>query len=112
MSCRRSTATISADPATAVEADGPLADEFVSRARDVLGGAPVEIEAIRVGQRAIPADGLTVAGHLDESERLYVIATHSGVTLALHLADLAAEEIVGGRRAEALAPFRPQRFSA
>jgi glycine/D-amino acid oxidase-like deaminating enzyme len=72
----------------------------------------VELEAVRVGQRAIPGDGLTVAGHVDERERLYAVVTHSGVTLAPVLARLAAEEVVGGVRADVLEPFRPQRFAA
>ena len=103
----------SADPAVAVAADGPTAHEFVVRLGRLLRGAEgVELEAIRVGQRALPADGLTVAGHVGESGRVYVIATHSGVTLAPLLGRLAADEIVHAARQDVLAPFRPQRFTA
>jgi glycine/D-amino acid oxidase-like deaminating enzyme len=102
-----------ADPAVAVAADGSIAQEFVFRLSQVVRGAEgVELEAIRVGQRALPADGLTVAGHLDESGRLYVVATHSGVTLGPLLGRLAATEIISGSREDVLAPFRPQRFLA
>jgi glycine/D-amino acid oxidase-like deaminating enzyme len=102
----------SADPAQPVSADGPLAAEFVRRLGDVLrGGDRAEIEAIRVGQRAMPADGITIAGRLDGGGRIYVVATHSGVTLALLLGRLAAEEVVRDGEADLLAPFRPQRFA-
>ena len=91
----------SADPAIAADADGAIAREFRSRVGQVLRGADaVELEVVRVGQRAIPVDGLTVAGHVDEGERSYVVATHSGVTLAPLLGRLAAAEIVDGTRAE------------
>jgi glycine/D-amino acid oxidase-like deaminating enzyme len=100
-----------ADPAVPVAADGSTAQEFVFRLSQVLRGAEqAELEAIRVGQRAIPADGITVAGYVNDARRLYVIATHSGVTLAPLLAHLAANEIVHDTQEDLLAPFRPQRF--
>jgi glycine/D-amino acid oxidase-like deaminating enzyme len=40
----------------------------------------------------------------------YVIATHSGITLAPLLGELIAEEIVSGEMSDLLAPFRPDRF--
>ncbi|HVC82377.1 MAG TPA: hypothetical protein VNL35_17965 [Chloroflexota bacterium] len=42
---------------------------------------------------------------------LYVIVTHSGVTLAPILAELATREVHGSSEA-LLAPFRPDRFTA
>lgn len=102
----------SVDPGVAVAADGSTAQEFVFRLSQILqGGERTKLEAIRVGQRAIPADGTTVAGHVDDAARLYVIATHSGVTLAPLLAGLAANEIFHGKQEDLLAPFRPQRFN-
>jgi len=56
----------------------------------------------------IPADGLTVAGHVDDGGRLYVVATHSGVTLAPLLGRIAAAEIVDETLNEVLGPFRPR----
>lgn len=101
----------SADPGVTVGADGSTGRELVRRLGTVLrAGERAELEAIRVGQRAIPADGLTVSGHVDDGGRLYVIVTHSGVTLAPLLAHLAAGEIVHGARESILAPFRPQRL--
>jgi glycine/D-amino acid oxidase-like deaminating enzyme len=59
----------------------------------------------------MPADGITIAGRLDGSGRIYVVATHSGVTLAPLLGRLAADEVVQDGEADLLAPFRPQRFA-
>jgi glycine/D-amino acid oxidase-like deaminating enzyme len=67
---------------------------------------------MRVGQRALPADGLTVAGPAGAAGRIYVVATHSGVTLAPLLGRLAADEIAAGELRDELAAFRPQRFAA
>jgi glycine/D-amino acid oxidase-like deaminating enzyme len=95
--------------ATADTATGP---EFLRRLAEVLhGGDRAELEGVRVGFRVLPLDGQTVAGHVDGADRVYVIATHSGVTLAPLLGRLAAAEIVDGDCAAILEPFRPQRFS-
>lgn len=76
----------------------------------VVGGEYAEIEEVRVGQRALPADGLTVCGFTDDRRALYTVATHSGITLAPALAPMVAEEVLRGGRAELLADFRPTRF--
>jgi glycine/D-amino acid oxidase-like deaminating enzyme len=101
----------SADPALPAAGDGHIAQEFLARLRQVLrGGESTELEAIRVGQRPIPLDGLTVAGRVDEGGRLYVLVTHSGVTLAPLLARLSADEIVHDSENDILRPFRPHRL--
>ena len=64
----------------------------------------------RIGVRPMPADDRTIAGALPGVPECYVIATHSGITLAPVLGELIAEEIVSGEVAEILAPFRPDRF--
>ena len=98
-----------ADPAAPVGVAGPVGQEFRRRLADVLrGGDEVELEEVRVGQRVIPADGLTVAGHVDDGGRLYVVATHSGVTLAPLLGRIAAAEIVDETLNDVLGPFRPR----
>jgi len=94
-----------ADPAAP---DAGVAAEFARRLPEVLAGTEdVPIEAVRVGQRAIPADGRTVAGFTDP--RFYVVATHSGVTLAPLLGDLVATEVYG-TESPMLATFRPGRW--
>jgi glycine/D-amino acid oxidase-like deaminating enzyme len=89
----------------------PIGRELADRLGTLLRGAErAELEAVRVGRRALPVDGLSVVGRLDDDARVYVVATHSGVTLALVLARLAVAEIAGERTEEVLGPFRPQRF--
>jgi glycine/D-amino acid oxidase-like deaminating enzyme len=43
---------------------------------------------------------------------VYVAVTHSGVTLAAHLAQLITTELLSGTPAAELAPYRPGRFAA
>jgi glycine/D-amino acid oxidase-like deaminating enzyme len=94
------------DPALPVSPG--LVEAAVERLGEVLVAAEdVAVERVRVGQRAIPADGRTVAGFT--SARHYVVATHSGVTLAPLLADLVAGEVTG-TESPLLTPFRPDRF--
>ncbi|WP_017591879.1 NAD(P)/FAD-dependent oxidoreductase [Nocardiopsis potens] len=98
-----------ADPAAG---PGPrAAGALRERLAEVLvGGEFAEVAEVRVGRRALPADGLTVCGFADPGSRLYTIATHSGITLAPVLARWAAEEILDGADRPELAGFRPGRF--
>jgi glycine/D-amino acid oxidase-like deaminating enzyme len=58
----------------------------------------------------MPRDGRTIAGPLPGVPDCYVIATHSGITLAPLLGELIADEIVAGEVSTMLEPFRPDRF--
>jgi len=69
------------------------------------------IETATIGIRPIPADGFSAVGWMAGIEGLYVMVTHSGVTLAPILAELAVREVHGLSEA-LLAPFRPDRFTA
>ncbi|TCC36206.1 NAD(P)/FAD-dependent oxidoreductase [Kribbella speibonae] len=101
-----------ADPARGADTAGSLATELSERLSGVLRlDGPVEIQRLQVGRRSIPADGKTVSGFTGNGAWLYVIATHSGVTLAPLLADYAAQEVVQGNPVDQLAPFRPDRFA-
>jgi glycine/D-amino acid oxidase-like deaminating enzyme len=87
--------------------------EFAARARAVLPGEPeLQVAAVLEARRAIPADGLTVAGWLDPGHAVYAVATHSGVTLALLLGRLVAAEIDDREQSPLLARFRPDRFGS
>ena len=65
---------------------------------------------LTLAYRPFPADGLPVAGALDNGP--YVCVMHSGMTLAAIVADLATADILGqqGNREALLAPYRPQHF--
>ena len=109
-----------ADPDSESPDDGSeRALALLARARALLPGlagkVPVEALArectIRIGIRPVPVDDLTIAGPVEGVPGLYVIATHSGVTLGPILGKLAAEELASGRVPPELAPFRFARFA-
>ena len=89
------------------------ADDLLARARRYLPGLDgAEAVPVPVGWRPMPLDGYPVMGFTSEAPNLYVALTHSGVTLAPALSQLAAQEICDGTPAEAvLGPYRPQRFA-
>ncbi|MFF4829698.1 NAD(P)/FAD-dependent oxidoreductase [Streptomyces sp. NPDC001312] len=100
-----------ADPAAPPAVDGQHAGELCRRLTDLLAGTEgARLESLRVGQRALPADGLTVAGFLGDSARIYTLATHSGITLGPLLGRLAAQELLTGEPDDLLADFRPGRL--
>lgn len=100
-----------ADPANPPRLDDPHANELRDRLTGLLSGAEgARLESLRIGQRAMPADGLTVAGFLGSGGRTYVLATHSGITLGPLLGRLAAREVSTGNSTMQLAGFRPDRI--
>jgi glycine/D-amino acid oxidase-like deaminating enzyme len=87
--------------------------ELLRRAGGILRRLEdARLESLRVGVRPLPRDGLTVAGWAPDVEGLYVLVTHSGITLAPVLGELVAQEIGYGGEEPLLAPFRPARFSS
>ena len=89
------------------------ADDRLARASRYLPGlAGAQAVPVPVGWRPMPLDGYPVIGFASEAPNLYVALTHSGVTLAPALSELAAQEICDGTPADAvLGPYRPQRFA-
>jgi glycine/D-amino acid oxidase-like deaminating enzyme len=85
------------------------AHELVALARDRLRGAErAAIESATVGIRALPVDRLPVIGPVRDG--LYVIVTHSGMTLAPALGEIVEAEILDERQSDVLDLFRPARF--
>ena len=68
------------------------------------------LERLTLGFRPVPIDGMPVVGPVPGVQNAYVVVTHSGVTLAPILGELATAEILGAAPAELLAPFRPPRL--
>lgn len=84
-----------------------LADEILERAKvvlpDLAGGS---VESFRVGVRSIPRDGFPIVGPVPGVEGLYVVATHSGVTMGPFLGRIVANEILTGHMDERISCFR------
>ncbi|MEV1025749.1 FAD-dependent oxidoreductase [Streptomyces sp. NPDC050264] len=103
---------VDADPAAPPPADGRHAAQLLDRLAGLLHGTQgAALESLRVGQRALPADGLTVAGRLRPDGRVYALATHSGITLGPLLGRLAAQELLTGERDPLLDEFGPDRLT-
>ena len=112
------------------DTDGLVAEQPPLDSKTVLDAAAVLLERARamipafpgkaclddcrigIGVRPYPQDGKTLAGELPGAEGLYVIATHSGVTLSPAVGQLMSELIAEGRRPEQLEPFGLDRFQA
>jgi len=75
----------------------------------VAGAEALDLAFHTVGYRPTPADGLPAIGRMPGTEGLYVAVTHSGVTLAPLVGELAANEIATGRRDPDLRPYDPGR---
>ena len=90
------------------------ADDILERACHYLPDlAAAKAIPVPVGWRPMPQDGYPVVGFATEAPNLYIALTHSGITLAPVLSQLAALEICEGVPADAvLGPYRPQRFAA
>ncbi len=102
------------DQESLAEDDSPAhAADLLERACRYLPGLKdARAVPVPVGWRPMPLDGYPVMGFASEAPNLYVALTHSGVTLAPALSQLAAQEICDGVPAEAvLGPYRPERFA-
>jgi len=100
------------EPAPTIPAE-KLDELLLAPARKVVRGLDgVKIETPKLGIRAIPKDGHPVVGPVPDCDGLYVVCTHSGVTLAPFLARVVARELLEGETEHRLAPFRPERFCA
>ena len=89
------------------------ADELLSRAIQfaprLQGTSAIPVP---VGQRPMPMDELPVLGFSSKAPNVYIALTHSGVTLAPLIAELASIEIVEGTKVESLEQYRADRFSS
>lgn len=103
-----------------VEADSALehlhnvAAILLDRAKDYLPGFAgrdcLDKCELTVGVRPFPEDGHSLAGALPGAKGLYLIATHSGITLAPTIGGLMAELIITGATPEMLKPFTLERI--
>ncbi|NGN67350.1 FAD-binding oxidoreductase [Streptomyces sp. A7024] len=89
-----------------------LARRLHESARQVIPAlAASRITRTRTANRPIPTDGFPSVGAVPSLPGYYEAVSHSGITLGPVLGRLLAEEIIGGKRDELLADFRPERFA-
>ena len=101
---------VQADPFDVPATDSVTAQEFISRLNYVVKNTDrAVISSLKVGQRAMPSDGHSVIGASAMAPWLYLVATHSGVTLAPMLGTAVAGEIFGEPE-PLFVDFRPDRF--
>lgn len=100
-----------ADPARPVSPDGLIGKEMLRRLRRLFKNTEgARIERIETGQRSRPADGLPALGYISESARVYLMVSHSGMTLAPLLGRLVAEAMLSGTASPMLSAFAPHRL--
>ena len=71
--------------------------------------AEAKLEQVHIGWRPLPLDGHPVLGFSAESQDVYVAITHSGITLAPLIGQLAAMEIANNVQLDQLSEYRPNR---
>jgi glycine/D-amino acid oxidase-like deaminating enzyme len=69
------------------------------------------LDRLTLGFRPVPLDGFPVVGAVPGANDVYVVVTHSGVTLAPILGQYVTREILGDEIVDWLAPYRPGRFA-
>lgn len=98
-----------ADPEGNAEA---LAAELQAKVEATVAGAEgLGLDFFTVGYRPTPADGFSAIGRPHKRNGLYMVVTHSGVTLAAALGLFASNELLNGVRDPLLATFSPDRPS-
>lgn len=84
---------------------------LLGRAREVSRGLDqAAVTGYQVCVRPMPTDGQSIVGWLPGPRGVYLAVTHSGVTLAAHLAALITSELVTGTAPAELQPYHPSRF--
>jgi glycine/D-amino acid oxidase-like deaminating enzyme len=99
-----------ASPERMAEAATRLLSFARARVPGLIGDVTTEQCELALGIRPYPHDGKTLAGALPGSQGLYLIATHSGITLAPALGQLMATLMIEGDMSDALRPFALERF--
>lgn len=70
------------------------------------------LDHVTLGFRPMPVDGFPIVGRVPGAPDLYVVVTHSGVTLAPILGEHVRTELLHEREVAELGPYRPDRFIA
>ena len=76
----------------------------------IINRADLVFSRIRSGKRAIPDDGFPLIGPIGNNSGIYLVFTHSGVTLAPLVGRLLTEEILSGKTSKLLSHYNPDRL--
>lgn len=87
-----------------------LLNRMQSYVPEFVGETCLDACKLAIGIRAYPEDGLSIAGTMPGAEGLFVIASHSGVTLAPALGSMMAELVDTGTVPKMLQPFGLERL--
>ncbi len=98
------------DPSTVTQATSALLAVAQRHLPGLAEHPGLDAARAAIGVRPVPADGRTIAGPLPGAPGVFVLATHSGITLAPLLGELIAAEIVHGTISPLLGDFRPERY--
>ena len=90
------------------DADAEAGKLAAALGRLIPAAAGCAVERTTVRERPMPADGRPAIGPFGP-KGLYVVSTHSGMTLAPLIGDLVSREIATGETDARLAPYRPDR---
>ncbi len=100
-----------ANPANPAPVDSYIGEEMHKRLRKLFNNMEMaQLERIAVGQRSRPEDGLPGLGYISGKRRIYLMVTHSGMTLGPLIGRLCAEEILHDKRSSLLSDFSPERL--
>lgn len=100
-----------ADPAYQADTTALIGEEMLRRLNRLFHNTSgARIEKLKIGQRARPADGLPAVGFVTGAARVYLVVTHSGITLAPLLGKLVSGELLEGTRSPLLADYAPDRL--
>lgn len=77
---------------------------------DFEGPSMLDRCTLRIGIRAVPSDGDSIAGPLPSSEGLFVVCTHSGITMGPAIGNLTADAVITGQTPREFVPFGLERF--
>jgi glycine/D-amino acid oxidase-like deaminating enzyme len=98
------------------QSPGPTEEQLVHSLNKAIQYLPAlegaTVDEIRRARKPIPKGGHPILGFVNTVPNLYLVSTHSGVTLAPLIGEMAAIEILNKVDVHLLKPFRPGRFDA
>lgn len=98
------------DNAEALGSFPVVVNATLTRLRALFPGQDIHFAHQAMAMRPVPGDGLPVVGQ-GPVAGLWIAVMHSGATLAPVVAELLADEIMGGPESPLLTEFRPDRFA-